>query len=355
MTDSAPAAYDYGGGMDALNRATGRLRSRHEGGDPTEPTRTWLDTDLTPEGVRSSLTIILDTGGCRWARAGGCTMCGYVSESENADGVSHEALMAQIESAIEHEAETAESPAEVVKLYSSGSVLDDREVGTATRQAIADRFADRERIVLESLPDFVHEERLAPFVEAGLATDVAIGVETASDRIRRDCVNKYFDFADVEAAAATAHDAGAGVKGYLLLKPPFLTEAEAIEDVVASVRALAPMAHTVSINPTTVMEDTLVEELYHADGYRPPWLWSVAEVLDRTAEAEAIVVSDPVGAGSDRGPHNCGECDETVERAIEDFNKRQDPSVFGEVSCDCELTWETVRDRERGYTVPLDT
>jgi len=353
MADSTPDTYDYGDGMEALNRATGRLRARHEGGDPTEPTRTWLDEDLTPDGRLSSLTIILDTGGCRWARAGGCTMCGYVSESENAEGVSHEALMSQIESALEYEAANAERPAEMVKLYSSGSILDNREVGAASRAAIAETFADRQRIVLESLPDFVSGDRLAPFVEAGLETDVAIGVETASDRIRRDAVNKYFDFADVEAAAETAHEAGAGVKGYLLLKPPFLTESEAIEDAVSSVERLAPLAHTVSINPTTVMEDTLVEELYYADGYRPPWLWSVAEVLDRTADTDPIVVSDPVGAGSDRGPHNCGECDETVERAIEDFNKRQDPSVFGEVSCECELTWETVLDRERSFSMPL--
>ncbi|MFB6086416.1 MAG: archaeosine biosynthesis radical SAM protein RaSEA [Halodesulfurarchaeum sp.] len=353
MADSTPDTYDYGGGMDALNRATGRLRSRHEGGDPTEPTRTWLDEDLTPEGIRSSLTIILDTGGCRWARAGGCTMCGYVSESENAEGVSHEALMSQVEGAIEHEAEHAESPAPMVKLYSSGSILDDREVGRASRDGIAERFADRERIVIESLPDFVTEDRLEPFVEAGLATDVAIGVETATDRVRRDAVNKYFDFDAVREAADIAHEAGAGVKGYLLLKPPFLTESEAIEDAVNSVERLAPLAHTISVNPTTVMEDTLVEELYYDDGYRPPWLWSVAEVLERTADADAIVVSDPVGAGSDRGPHNCGECDETVERAIGDFNRRQDPTVFGEVSCECELTWKTVRDRERSYNMPL--
>ena len=353
MADTTPEPYDHGRGMDALHRATGRLRDRHEGGDPTQPTSTWLDEDLTPDGLQSSLTIILDTGGCRWARAGGCTMCGYVSDSENAEGVSHEALLAQIDAALEQEAEQAERPADLVKLYSSGSVLDDREVGPETRAAIAERFADRERIVLESLPDFVKPDRLAPFIDAGLATDVAIGVETASDRIRRDCVNKYFDFEDVIAAAETAREVGAGVKAYLLLKPPFLTEAEAIEDAVSSVEQLAPYAHTVSINPTTVMSDTLVEELYEQGGYRPPWLWSVTEVLARTAEAAPIVVSDPVGAGSERGPHNCGECDETVERAIEDFNRRQDPSVFEEVDCECELTWETVRERERSYAAPL--
>jgi hypothetical protein len=166
-------------------------------------------------------------------------------------------------------------------------------------------------------------------------------------------VNKYFDFADFVAAAETAAEAGVGVKAYLLLKPPFLTEAEAIEDMVTSIERVAPHVHTVSMNPTNVQGYTLVDDLHFRDGYRPPWLWSVLEVLERTADVDAIVVSDPVGGGSDRGPHNCGECDDRVARAIEDFDARQDPSVFEEVSCACEATWEAVRERERSYNMPL--
>jgi radical SAM enzyme (TIGR01210 family) len=97
----------------------------------------------------------------------------------------------------------------------------------------------------------------------------------------------------------------------------------------------------------------MVEDIYHGDGYRPPWLWSVAEVLEDTAEEEVIVVSDPVGHGSDRGPHNCGDCDDRVQRAIKDFDLRQDPSVFEQVSCECERTYEHVREREKSYSMPL--
>jgi radical SAM enzyme (TIGR01210 family) len=107
------------------------------------------------------------------------------------------------------------------------------------------------------------------------------------------------------------------------------------------------------MNPCNVQRHTMVEELYHDDGYRPPWLWSVAAVLDRTAAADVLVVSDPVGHGSDRGPHNCGECDDRVQRAIEDFDRRQDPSVFDEVSCQCERTWDLVLERETGFNLPL--
>ncbi|WP_254545737.1 archaeosine biosynthesis radical SAM protein RaSEA [Halomarina pelagica] len=374
MSTPNPEVYERGRGMDAHNAVMREIRSRNRRTyDPREPTRVWLDEDNTPSGVYRSLTIILNTGGCRWARAGGCTMCGYVAESVEGGTVAHEDLMAQVEACLDHERENADEPSELVKIYTSGSFLDEREVPAETRAAVAETFADRERIVLESLPDFVDRERLRDFTERGLDTDVAIGLETATDRVRHDCVNKYFDFADFEAAcaeavAASESDAGfesasedhpeaasAGVKAYLLMKPPFLTEREAIEDMTRSIRRCAAVdgCHTVSMNPTNVQRYTMVEELYHAGGYRPPWLWSVAEVLRETADVDGIVVSDPVGHGSDRGPHNCGECDDRVQTAVKDFDLRQDPSVFEQVSCECRTTWEAVLDRERSYGAPL--
>ncbi|WP_135827651.1 archaeosine biosynthesis radical SAM protein RaSEA [Halorussus halobius] len=359
MSKPSPDVYEQGRGMDAHNKVMRDIRARKdESYDPHEPTRVWVDEDRTPGGVYDSLTIILNTGGCRWARAGGCTMCGYVAESVEGGSVAHDALVDQIDACLAHERDQIESgdldsECGLIKIYTSGSFLDEREVGAETRRAIAETFADRERIVVESLPDFVEREKLADFTERGLDTDVAIGLETATDRVRHDCVNKYFDFEDFIDASEHAEAAGAGVKAYLLMKPPFLSESEAIEDMKSSVRRCAEYAHTVSMNPTNVQRYTMVDELYFRDGYRPPWLWSVAEVLEDTADADAIVVSDPVGHGSDRGPHNCGECDDRVQKAIKDFDIRQDPSVFAEVSCECEATWEAVVEREASFSLPL--
>jgi len=356
MSTPTPDVYEQGKGMDAHNKVMREVRSRNEASyDPREPTRVWLDEDNTPDGVYQSLTIILNTGGCRWARAGGCTMCGYVAESVDGGSVAHEDLMAQIQHCLDHEAENADDLSGLIKIYTSGSFLDEREVGAETRRAIAETFGDRERIVVESLPDFVDREKVGEFVEQGLETDIAVGLETATDRVRRDCVNKYFDFADFEAAAAEAQAAGGGVKAYLLMKPPFLTESEAVTDMKRSVRKCAAVegCHTVSMNPCNVQRYTMVEELFHDGGYRPPWLWSVCDVLESTADEDVIVVSDPVGHGSDRGPHNCGECDDRAQRAIKDFDLRQDPSVFEQVSCECEATWDAVCERERSYSLPL--
>jgi radical SAM enzyme (TIGR01210 family) len=371
MSKPSPEVYEQGKGMDAHNQAMREIRSRKdETYDPREPTRVWLDEDNTPDGVYDSLTIILNTGGCRWARAGGCTMCGYVAESVEGGTVAHEDLMTQVGKCLDHEAENtgeqsspssrtesddADEPAGQVKIYTSGSFLDEREVPAETREAIAERFADRDRMVVESLPDFVEREKLADFTDHGVETDVAIGLETATDRVRHDCVNKYFDFSEFERAAAKAREVGAGVKAYLLMKPAFLAESEAITEMKSSIRRCAGVegCHTVSMNPTNVQRHTMVEDLYHSDGYRPPWLWSVAEVLESTVGEDVIVVSDPVGHGNDRGPHNCGECDDRVQRAIKDFNLRQDPTVFDQVSCECERTWEVVCEREKSYSMPL--
>ncbi|MFO7926857.1 MAG: archaeosine biosynthesis radical SAM protein RaSEA [Halobacteriota archaeon] len=356
MSQPTPEVYETGRGMDAHNEVMREIRARNDQSyDPTEPTRVWLDEDNTPDGVRNSLTIILNTGGCRWARAGGCTMCGYVAESVDGGSVGHGNLMRQIEYCLDHEADNDDEAAELIKIYTSGSFLDEREVPAETRDAIAETFADRERLVLESLPDFVDREKLADFTDQGLEIDVAIGLETATDRVRHDSVNKYFDFADFEGACAEARAAGAGVKAYLLMKPPFLAEPDAAADMTRSIRRCAAVdgCHTVSMNPCNVQRYTMVEELYHDGGYRPPWLWSVADILASTADEDALVVSDPVGHGSDRGPHNCGECDDLVQRAIKDFNLRQDPSVFEEVFCDCEATWQYVMGEETAYNQPL--
>ena len=354
MSKPTPEVYEQGRGMDAHNKVMREIRSEKEATyDPHEPTRVWIDEDNTPDGVYQSLTIILNTGGCRWARAGGCTMCGYVAESVEGGSVSHDALMDQIDVCLDHEGSEADEPSGLIKIYTSGSFLDEREVPAETRQAIAETFADRERIVVESLPDFVEQGKIEDFTEQGLTTDIAVGLETGTDRVRRDCVNKYFEFEDFISASEEANAADAGIKAYLLMKPPFLSESEAIEDMIRSVEKCAEYAHTVSMNPCNVQRYTMVDELHFRGGYRPPWLWSVAHVLEETADVDAIVVSDPVGHGSDRGPHNCGDCDDRVQRAIKDFDLRQDPSVFEQVTCECKRTWQAVVERETSFNGPL--
>ncbi|MFB6283985.1 MAG: archaeosine biosynthesis radical SAM protein RaSEA [Halobacteria archaeon] len=337
---------------DAVNESMREIRAKKDrDANPDEPIRVWVDEDRTPDGVGKSLTIIFNTDGCRWARVGGCTMCGYVGES-NPGAVSAESLLRQMEKAVKHEENEGEK-CDNVKIYTSGTFFDSREIPEEARKEILDTFSDR-RVVVETLPDFVEHEPVEDAVERVDTLDIAVGLETASDHVRRECVNKYFEYSEFERAARVADEVGAGVKTYLLMKPPFMTEEESIEDVIYSVRKSAEHSHTVSINACNVQRYTMVDRLHYRNGYRTPWLWSVVDVLKRTADEDAVVVSHPVAAGQERGAHNCGDCDDAVYAAIKDFDNRGDTSVFDEVDCGCKKQWREVVERGKPWCMPLE-
>jgi len=203
---------------DALNKSMRRIRSRKDrDANPDEPIRVWIDEDRTPEGRGKSLTIVFNTDGCRWARAGGCTMCGYVGES-NKGAVDADSLLTQLDKALAHEREEGVE-CENVKMYTSGTFFDRREIPPEARHEILDTFSDR-RVLVETLPDFVEDDVIKDAVERVRKLCIAVGLETADDHVRRECVNKYFEFDEFVRAAEVAHDHGATVKSYLLMKPP---------------------------------------------------------------------------------------------------------------------------------------
>lgn len=63
---------------DIRNRSFERKKDK----TPDQVAASWYNDDLTYNGVRKTLFLILPTPGCSWALgdAGGCTMCSYVSD-----------------------------------------------------------------------------------------------------------------------------------------------------------------------------------------------------------------------------------------------------------------------------------
>ena len=58
-------------------------------------------------------------------------------------------------------------------------------------------------------------------------------------------------------------------------------------------------------------------------------------------------MSDPVGAGYKRGPHNCGTCDREITEAIKKFNITQDVRVLERldengIECECKEVWRAL-------------
>ena len=317
---------------------------------PAEPdaARRYVNQWVEPEALGtervSAFVVILKTRGCYWADAKGCSMCGYAKDTLGRSATPEE-LAEQFDRVL-----TRYRGEPYVKVYTSGSFLDDREVDSESRQRFVRAFSGRaRRLLFETLPEFATAETLAPLRAAFAGElEVALGLETADPLVLARYVHKNAPPEAYFSAADRVREAGARAKAYLLLKPPYLTEAEAADDVVRSIGIAAQRFDALSVNPVHIQNGTVVEWLYHRGRYRPPWLWSVVEALSRGARdrGSARLVSFPTAGGLARGPHNCGECDARVLAAIEEASLAQEFGPLDELDCECKATWAAARNLE---------
>ena len=143
------------------------------------------------------------------------------------------------------------------------------------------------------------------------------------------------------------------MKAYLLFKPLFLSEREAVDDMKTSFADTVPFADIISMNPCTVQRNTELEYYWKRGAYRPPYLWSVLSLL---SVAPIHVTCDPLGGGQKRGPHNCGKCDYDIVKGIRDYSLTGDHDLIGaliDVACGCKQEWEFVLSEEKPYCMPL--
>jgi radical SAM enzyme (TIGR01210 family) len=279
-------------------------------------------------------------------------MCSYLLDGSQ-DMPTSEQLVEQFKSAM-GSLEGMEAPLSV-KIYTSGSFLDTEEIPEDARSMILEIIGSDERVrevVLESRPEYVQDSVLSEVrrILGDRTVEIGMGLESASDVIRTVCINKSFDLLAFKASLETAKQHNIGMRAYILLKPPLMTEHDAILDAIASIKVAQSLGvTTVSLNPVNVQNDTLVEKLWNRRKYRPPWLWSVLEVLrkaSRESDGWMRVVCDPVAGGKRRGPHNCGKCDNEIIQAIRDFSLNQDSKLLEKPTCGCFRQWEHVLQHE---------
>lgn len=307
------------------------------GQNPQEPVRCWSEKDVLNGKVTDAYVLILRTRGCTWALGSGCTMCGYFNDSIRAS-VSESDLIMQFEKAMERY-----NGERIIKLFTSGSFLDPHEIPSSVRLHILRGLRERaEKISVESRPEYITNTVLSeiqPLVQPKVF-EVGIGLETSNDLLRTHAINKGFTFKAYTSAAKRLKQYHFGVKTYVLMKPPFITEKEALNDCIKTTKDIKPFATMISLNPTNVQRHTVVEYLWKRDQYRPAWLWSIVEFLRQSKKiTDKPVKCDVVGGGSIRGAHNCGRCDHTVLDAIAQFSLSQNPAVLRSLACSCQEQW----------------
>ena len=325
-----------------------------------KPVSFWIKEDRLLNEIGKEFTIILRTRGCNWALSdtGGCSMCGYIQDATKED-IDPQLIIKQFDYAISSKLEDIENDPDnfVLKIFNSGSFLDESEVAKDVRTYIYEKIADIKKIkevVIESRIEYINAEKLEEMHKflKNKYIEIGIGLETVDDYIRINYINKGLLFDDFQTALKLCHDHSIGVKAYLLLKPPFLSEIGAIDDCVNSIRRLTDLnVNTISINPLNIQKGTLVERLWYQNRYRLPWFYSLIKCLRNSITEENIkkvrILSSPSGAGTKRGIHNCKkrECNETMIKSLKDFVLNQDLKFLSPSSheCDCKIKYQIQR------------
>ncbi|MFX1488036.1 MAG: archaeosine biosynthesis radical SAM protein RaSEA [Promethearchaeota archaeon] len=322
-----------------------------------QPVSFWTKKERLISGKGKEFTIILRTKGCSWALGeyGGCSMCGYIQDA-NTEYIDENHIIRQFDFGYNTKIKEVcdDSDRYVLKIFNSGSFFDETEISKKTREYIYEKVANIDNInefVVESRVEYINSEKLKELKRflKDKYLEVAIGLETVNDYIRNCYINKGMSFHDFKNALKLCNKFNVGVKAYLLLKPPFLNEQGAIDDCVDSIRKLINLnVKTISINPVNVQKGTLVEFLWYQKRYRPPWFYSLFKVFKNSLTQgdlqQVRILSDPSGAGTKRGIHNClkRDCEEAAKKNLHNFIMSQnlDELEQQEFECDCKRIYQ---------------
>ncbi|MFW9872681.1 MAG: archaeosine biosynthesis radical SAM protein RaSEA [Candidatus Thorarchaeota archaeon] len=315
------------------------------------PISFWIKKERLMNEIGKEFTIILRTKGCNWSlgESGGCTMCGYIQDA-TIENIDQKQIIKQFDYAVDNKIKEISDDDEnyIIKIFNSGSFFDDNEISDEVRKQIYEKVANIDNIkefVIESRLEYISSEKLQELKEIlrRKHIEIAIGLETVNDYIRNYYINKGILFNDFKTVVKICKDNGIGLKTYLLLKPIFLNEQGAIDDCINSINNLINLkVNTISINPVNIQKGTLVEYLYLQNRYRPPWYYSLFKVLKKSVKKVDLnhirILSDPTGAGTKKGIHNClkRECETSAKNTLRNFVLTQDLTTLDQLEFECE-------------------
>lgn len=234
---------------------------------------------------------------------------------------------------------------QLVSVYNSGNWFANREIPPVARQGIYQAIARSccEGLMVESLPQFITPQAIAEAKEhlGDKRLIVGIGLQSADDFIRNVCINTTCTKEQFERASHLLWEKGYTAKVYLMIKPAFLTEREAVTETVQSIQYVAALGYEdVSVCPTRIAPYTVVAELAKRGMYTPPSLWTTIDILNEVGSASLararVACLDVDGKDSDTVyPRNCPSCTHVILDALKTFNMTRDLSIINSLDCSC--------------------
>lgn len=319
---------------------------------PTVDLNTALDEPMSHKSTRILFDghlvwrkrIVLLTSGCRVAT---CSMCPFPNEA--LPGVTGQHLIRQFDVSFEHD---DISQYEMVTIFCNGNFFNDQEIPSEVRSYMFRRARDAgaKYVTVESLPQYITPARVAAAKEdlGDVIMTVFIGFQSANDTVRNVAINTTCSRQAFEAAHYLLDSYGYHVASFLMVKPPFVTEDEAVEDVVSSTKYLASIGvKYATLCPMRVAPLTVAERMYQHGLYRPAKIWTTVECLRRVHEIPGVTVmvnttelKQEMNTDSvciDQCPH----CTTHVTTAIEKYLFSRDLSDL-DVTCSCREEYDVL-------------
>lgn len=318
-----------------------------------------IATRYSPIAQRSmrQLTVYLSGGGCKYwiqSKGRGCTFCGFpgLTRLLNAgEGKEYDfggwRLEANLLERMFQEAVAHGAAADKIALFNGGSFFVDSELPPEFRRAMIDdvsRRAHFRQVMVESRPEYITPAALTeagPILAAGQDFVIGIGIESASDKVRNKLLKKGMQRAAIERAVRLMKERGIKLFAYAFLKAPGLTEAEALADARETMTYLTDLgADEIALSCAFVPPGTPLETQYHSGTFRPPWLWTVMQIIE-----EATENGWPLSVGGfDDNPtpvaiaSNDCHCDRAALERIEHFRQTGELSA-ADRTCSCRTSW----------------
>ncbi len=251
-----------------------------------------------------------------------------------------------------------------------GSFFDDREVPSELRAAVlqsASVLPNLRSVGVETRPSLVSFPKLLDAVKSlpkGVRDlTLGFGLECLDPLIREVAVNKGYNTTHIDRAVSVIEkvnqaqcDVTVDFEVYVLLKPLFMTESEAIDEAVQTIGwSFARGATTVALFMNTIKQNTVQGYLSRREDLNPPFRFeapyfrSAIEVLQRLprgARAATQVLGPQSGVLAEGQPQGCPLCTPLMLGALMGFNFTRSDEILELAAsswCPCKLTWLTAR------------
>jgi radical SAM enzyme (TIGR01210 family) len=280
--------------------------------DPARPYAFLVEPERTRDGtVEDTAVLFLTNRECPFR----CLMCDLwknTTERRVPDG----AITAQIEYAL-----ARLPPAAHVKLYNAGNFFDAQAIPPAEWPGIAGLLHSFRTAIIESHPRLIDRRCLAFRALLGPALQVAMGLETVHPEVLPR-LNKRMTLADFATAVRFLTEHEIAVRAFILLRPPFLGEAEGIHWAKEALRFAFDVGVECCVIIPTRTGNGAMEELQRQGHFTPPRLDSLEEVLDYG-----------IGLGHLQRFYPCERCGPARQQRMHTINLTQQPAPA--VVCSC--------------------